>query len=122
MQMFMLESELSKKVWQKSQRNDFLLHTNFLKATILSLFYCCEKVFLLINIWMSGISDLNMEDITDTDQAQTRRVFKDSEIKTLVKYHDFYVQTCVLQCRNLIALVFLLHHNEHGKQFLKRPR
>ena len=73
-------------------------------------------------IWMSGISDLNMEDITDADQAQTRRVFKDSEIKTLVKYHDFYVQTCVLQCRNLIALVFLLHHNEHGKQFLKRPR
>ena len=31
-------------------RNDFLIHTYFLTATIISLFYCCEKVFILMNI------------------------------------------------------------------------
>ena len=34
-----------------------------------------------------------MEDITDTDYAQAKRVFKDFEIKNLGEYHDVYVQS-----------------------------
>ena len=34
-----------------------------------------------------------MEDITDADYAHANRVFKDSEIKYLGEYHDFYVQS-----------------------------
>ena len=33
--------------------NEFLIHTNFLTTTIISLFYCCE-VFILVDIWMIG--------------------------------------------------------------------
>ena len=43
--------KLSTQVWWK---NDFLVNTNFLTKTIISLFYCCEKVFILMNIWMIG--------------------------------------------------------------------
>ena len=28
------------------------MHTNFLTTTIISLFYYCEKVFILMNMWM----------------------------------------------------------------------
>ena len=34
--------------------NDFLIHANFLTTTIISLFYCCKKGFILMNIWMIG--------------------------------------------------------------------
>ena len=37
-------------------------------------------------------SHLNMEDITDADYAQSKRVFKDFEIKNLGEYHDLDVQ------------------------------
>ena len=30
----------------------FLIHTHFLTTTIISLFYCYEKVFILMNIWL----------------------------------------------------------------------
>ena len=33
-----------------------------------------------------------MEDITDVDYAQAKRVCRDFEIKYLGEYHDFYVQ------------------------------
>ena len=36
----------------KMKTKDFLIQTNFLTTTIRSLFYCCEKVFILMNIWM----------------------------------------------------------------------
>ena len=39
------------------------------------------------------LQPLNMEDITDADYAHANRVFKDSEIKYLGEYHDFYVQS-----------------------------
>ena len=32
----------------------FLMHTNFLTTITISLFYYCEKVFTLLNIWMIG--------------------------------------------------------------------
>ena len=41
-------------------------------------------------------SRLNMEDITDTDYAHTKRVCKDFEIKKVGKYHDLYVQSDTL--------------------------
>ena len=58
---------------------------------IISLFYCCKKVFILMNIWMIGensmkhhpqplpkkkkkiYSHLNMEDITDADCVHAER-------------------------------------------------
>ena len=30
----------------------FLIHTNFLPMITISLYYCCEKAFILVNIWM----------------------------------------------------------------------
>ena len=47
-------------------------------------------------------SQLNMEDITDTDYIQAKRVCKDFEIKKLGEYHDVYVQNDIL----LLADVF----------------
>ena len=37
-------------------------------------------------------SKLNLEDITDKDYAHAQKVWEVFEIKTLCKYHDFYVQ------------------------------
>ena len=68
-----------------------------------SLFYCCEKVLILMNIWIIGknsneislpekedfYSYLNMEQITDADYAHA----KDFEIKSLGEYHNLYVQS-----------------------------
>ena len=36
---------------------------------------------------------LNMEDITDADYAQAKRVFKDFNIKNFGKYYDLYVRS-----------------------------
>ena len=47
-------------------------------------------------------NELNMEDITDTDYIQAKRVCKDFEIKKLGEYHDVYVQNDIL----LLADVF----------------
>ena len=41
-------------------------------------------------------SHLNMEDITDADYPDTKRVCKDFEIKYLGEYHDLYVQSDTL--------------------------
>ena len=35
----------------KIQRNDFLVHTKFLTMIAISLFYCCETVFTLMDVW-----------------------------------------------------------------------
>ena len=37
-------------------------------------------------------SHLNMENITDADYAQVKRVCTDFEIKKLSEYHELYVQ------------------------------
>ena len=39
-------------IWRKP-RNDFLINTNFLTMIKISWFYCCQKVFIVVNIWMS---------------------------------------------------------------------
>ena len=33
----------------------------------------------------------NMEDITDSDYKQEKRIFKDLEVKSLVEYHNLYL-------------------------------
>ena len=67
------------------------------------LFYYCEKVFILMNIWMIGKklnktltekngfhSHLKMEDATDTGYVLAKTVCKDFEMKKLGEYHDLY--------------------------------
>ena len=65
--------------------------TNVLTKASISLLYCCEKVFTLMNKWAIGkkfnetslpekdvfYSHLNMEDISDADYARAKRVSKD---------------------------------------------
>ena len=38
----------------KCLKNDFSIHKNFLITTIINLFYCCKKVFILLVIWVIG--------------------------------------------------------------------
>ena len=66
----------------KLSRNEFLIYTNFLTTAIINVFYCCEKVFILMNILMidknsmkhhylkkeAFCSHLYMEDNTDTQK------------------------------------------------------
>ena len=68
---------------------------NFLTMITINLLYCCEKAFILMNIWMIAkkfndtleetledfYSYLNMENITDADYAHANRVCKDVELK-----------------------------------------
>ena len=46
-----------------------------------------------------------MEDITDTNYTQGKRICKDFEIKNVGEYHDLYVQTDKLD-KLLLADVF----------------
>ena len=41
-------------------------------------------------------SDLNMEDITDADNAHAKRVYNELKLKNIGEYHDFYVQSDTL--------------------------
>ena len=80
----------------------------------ISLFYCSEKVFTLINIWMVGknlmkhhypkkkIFISSMEDITDADYTHGKRAYKDFKIRNLGDYHNLYLQSNTL----LLADVF----------------
>ena len=65
-----------------------------------------------------------MEDITDVDYVQAKKVCKGFEIKNLGEYHDLYVQSdmllfmylrtfkkFVLKYINSTLLVFLLHQD-----------
>ena len=70
-------------------------------------------------------SNLNMEDITDTDYRHANKVSKELEIKNLREYHDLYVQSDTL----LLADVFENFRNMCIKvyeldpaQFLTAPR
>ena len=59
----------------KSERNDFLINTNFLTTTTICLLFFGKKMFALMNTWIIGknsieedfYSHLNMEDITDAN-------------------------------------------------------
>ena len=69
-----------KKCFMKTRKNDVLIHKSILTMISISSFYCCEKLFTLMKIWMIGknkwsslvekehfYSHLKMEDITDAD-------------------------------------------------------
>ena len=47
-------------------------------------------------------SNLNIEDVTDTDYMHAKRTYKDFEIKHLGEYHDLYFKNDTL----LLADVF----------------
>ena len=64
----------------------------------IGLFYCCEKAFTLMNIWLIGENSIklhhlkkkkkfnnhsNMEDITDAGYLHAKRIYKDFEIKKI---------------------------------------
>ena len=83
---------------------------------LINLFCYWEKVFILMNIWTAGknlmkphyhlkkllinlnlnLSNLNLEHISDGDYAHAQKVWDVFEIKNLVEYHDFYVQSDTL--------------------------
>ena len=79
-------------------------------------FCCCEKVFILLNIWIVGknlikphyhlkklfYGNLNLEDISDEDYVHAQKVWDVFEIRNRGKYHDLYVQNDTL----LLAEVF----------------
>ena len=94
----------------RTWRKDSLMHTIFQPMISISLFYCCEKAFALIIIWMIWKifnktllpekvdihSHLKMEHITYVDNMHRKWVCKDSKIKNISKYHDLYVQSSLL--------------------------
>ena len=60
---------------------------------------------------------LNMEDITDTDDAHAKRVCKDFEIKNLGEYHDLYFQGHT----SLLADLFENFRNAYLKIYKRDP-
>ena len=69
-------------------------------------------------------SNLNMEDITDTDYIHANKVFNEFKLKHLGEYHDLYVQSdtllladvfenfrnmCIMKYINLILRISYLH-------------
>ena len=46
-------------------------------------------------------SNLDMEDITDSECSHTRRVCKDFKIKNLGEYHDLYLKSDTLLLANV---------------------
>ena len=78
-----------------------------LTTTIGSLFNCCKKVLVPMNIWAIGKNIMKLHLLKkkiltvtsiwkifrhDADYAHTKRFCKDFEIKNLGEYRDFYVQ------------------------------
>ena len=66
-------------------------------------------------------SNLNMEDITDTDYIHAKRVWKDFEIKNLCKYHDLYLKSDTLLLadvfKNFRKNCFKIYHLDAVKKF-----
>ena len=59
-------------------------------------------------------SNLNMEDITDTDYRHANKVFKELELKNLGEYHDYFRNMCI-KVYELDPAHFLTAPGEHGK-------
>ena len=78
--------------------------------TIISLFYCCKKVFILTNTWLileklneaslPEIEDfyihLNVEDITDADYVHAKRLSKKFKNKNLGEDHELQLHNDTL--------------------------
>ena len=65
----------------------------------ISLFYYQQKVFKIFTV------SYKMEDVTDADYTQAKRVYKDFEIKHLGEYLDLYVQSDTLQLSDVLENV-----------------
>ena len=65
----------------------------------ISLFYYQQKVFKIFTV------SYKMEDVTDADYAQAKRIYKDFEIKHLGEYLDLYVQSDTLQLSDVLENV-----------------
>ena len=65
----------------------------------ISLFYYQQKVFKIFTV------SYKMEDVTDADYAQAKRVYKDFEVKHLGEYLDLYVQSDTLQLSDVLENV-----------------
>ena len=69
--------------------------------------------------------NLNMDDITDADYMDRKRVWKDFEIKNLSEYHDLYVISDTLRLadvfENFRKMCLKIHHLDLVK-FLPAPR
>ena len=65
----------------------------------ISSFYYQQKVFKIFTV------SYKMEDVTDADYAQAKRVYKDFEIKHLGEYLDLYVQSDTLQLSDVLENV-----------------
>ena len=42
------------------KRNEFLIHKILITTAMISLFYCCENAFILMNIWMIGKNSMKL--------------------------------------------------------------
>ena len=86
------------------------IHLNFLITILINLFCCWEKVFIH-NVYMGEwkrfhetsltkkqdfYSNINMEDITESNYNHTKRVCKDFEIKNLDECHGLYLKNNTL--------------------------
>ena len=45
-----------KHKFEEKLKSNFLIYISFLTTAIISLFFCCKKVFVLMNMWMIGKS------------------------------------------------------------------
>ena len=71
------------------------MHTDFFTMISISLFYCCEKMFIHSTRWMIGKNLAKLYyltkkifTVTEADYAHAKRVSKDLKIKNLGDYHD----------------------------------
>ena len=120
----------------KSLRNNFLIHKNFLTATTINLFYCCDKLIILMNIWMIGKNLMKHRSLKKKIFAvteiwkilsmrmmhmQKEFVFK---IKKLREHHGLYVQSDTLFLadvfENFRSMCLEIYELDLAK-FLSRP-
>lgn len=98
-QMLLIVKRIIEKHWMKTFRNYFLIYAHFLTMISISSFCCCIKIFILMNVWITGTnwtkpycmkkkdsySHLNMKDVTNADYVHVRRVCEVFKRKMLGK-------------------------------------
>ena len=82
------------------------MHANLPTLIIISLYYFCKKVFILMNIWMTRKNSMKHQYFKKKSfivtliwkilSVHAKRVWKDVEIKNSGKHHDCYVQNNTL--------------------------
>ena len=70
-------------------------------------------------------SNLNVEEITDSDYSHAKRICKNLEIKDLGEYHDFYLKSDSLLLHGVFVnwkKICLKIYELHPANFLPAPR